>query len=146
LDYFSPVRSNEQRWVSGASCSAELKVQSAVAEVVEDQSNALTLVVGSSSIDTATPTAIWLEKNMIEPHRHFQLHANDMRVLSNRGGGNCFFHALRQGLRSLACDGQKLDHIELRQKIVDHARSNLDQTLHTSSGNQPFLFFLTFCF
>jgi integrase len=134
LDYFSPVRSNEQRWVSGASCSAELKVQSAVAEVVEDQSNALTLVVGSSSIDTATPTAIWLEKNMIEPHRHFQLHANDMRVLSNRGGGDCLFRALRQGLRNIACDGQKLDHIELRQKIVDHARSNLDQTLNTSSG------------
>jgi hypothetical protein len=78
--------------------------------------------------------ATWLEKNMNEPHRHFQKHANDMRVLSNRGGGDCLFRALRQALRNIACDGQKLDHIELRQKIVDHARSNLDQTLNTSSG------------
>jgi hypothetical protein len=27
-----------------------------------------------------------------------------------------------------------LTHIELRQNIVDHARSNLDQILHSSSG------------
>ena len=78
--------------------------------------------------------ALWLEKNVNAPHRHFQLHANDMRVLSNRGGGNCLFHALRQGLRNIACDGQTLTHIELRQNIVDHARSNLDQILHSSSG------------
>jgi len=248
FDYFSPVRSSEQQWGSGAStgrvkalnmapsaeveeerlthtnvaelsCSAELRVQSAVEEIVADQSTALTLVAGSGSTDTATPAAFlelhkilsqrsallsqmrqsknilplnvtnetcvdhggsvvvdidtenncaeckvdeelmeeqdlrelnktypqfeaskrrldatWLEKNMNEPHRHFQMHANDMRVLSNRGGGDCLFRALRQGLRNIACDGQKLDHIELRQKIVDHARSNLDQTLNTSSG------------
>lgn len=248
LDYFSPVQSNEQQWGSGAStgrvkalnmapsaevekeglthttvaefnCSAELSVQSAVAQVLADQSTALALVSGSSLTDTATPTAIlemhkllsrrsallsqlrqsknmlplnvtnetcvnhggsvvvdidtvnncaecnrdkelmneqdrrelnqmypqleaskrrldkiWLEKNITEPHRHFQLHVENMRVLSNRGGGNCLFHALRQGFKNLACDGQKLDHIELRQKIVDHARSNLDKTLHTSSG------------
>lgn len=78
--------------------------------------------------------AIWLKNNVNEPHQHFQLHANDMKVLSNRGGGNCLFHALRQGLRNVECDGQTLTHVELRQKIVDHARGNLDKTLHTVSG------------
>jgi len=78
--------------------------------------------------------AMWLEQNVNQPHRHFQLHAKHMRVLSNRGGGNCLFHALRQGLRNLKHDGQTLTHVELRQKIVDHARGNLDQIVQTSSG------------
>jgi hypothetical protein len=196
--------------------SAEVSGKSAVAEVIAEQSTALTLVAASSSTDTATPTCIlemrkflssrsallsqmrqyknilplnitdetcedhggsalfdidtinncaeckvddelmhehnqielnkmyphveglkkrsearWFELNVNEPHLHFQLHAKDMRVLSNRGGGNCLFHALRQGLRNIACDGQTLTHVELRQKIVDHARDNLDKTLHT---------------
>ncbi len=78
--------------------------------------------------------ARWLDVNVKEPHQHFQLHAKEMRVLSNRGGGNCLFHALRQGLRNVACDGQTLTHVELRQKIVDHAEGNLDKTMHTPSG------------
>ena len=78
--------------------------------------------------------ARWLDVNVMEPHQHFQLHAKEMRVLSNRGGGNCLFHALRQGLRNVACDGQTLTHVELRQKIVDHAEGNLDKTMHTPSG------------
>ena len=78
----------------------------------------------------------WIKNCLKDPHELFQLNATTMKRLSNRGGGDCLFRALLQGLsgevRPKIDDLQIRNHLQLRERIVDYATEHLDPDAPTT--------------
>eukprot|EP00984_Skeletonema_dohrnii_P030693 scaffold22387_cov78-Skeletonema_dohrnii-CCMP3373.AAC.2 len=132
IDLSSAFPNSIPRLVSSSSeeASASRDEEVSSSSVCEAVENALLSSTWYDDDDASVDTTLLIEEAgiIVDSSEYYVFDENDIvaTVIRNEGGGNCLFHSIQASLHSLGIDVSSAD---LRQDVMVHAFTNLDETL-----------------